>query len=131
MSEIPELTFHHPALIVDDFEQTKRFYIEGLGAEEYVSWNAREDDPVVSQCCYLKIGNCMIELFAARNPAVRKDGQWLHICFETKDCRASVEAAVKAGAEIVSPHVNSKNHPQMYAFVKAPEGEIIEFLQRL
>jgi catechol 2,3-dioxygenase-like lactoylglutathione lyase family enzyme len=129
MPDLPRLTFHHPAVMANDFAATERFYIEGLGAERYRTWSPAPDDAVISLCSYLKVANCFIELFALKEPKALDEGRVVHFCFQTDDCQGSVDAAVRAGASVVLSPVDSKNHPHRYAFIRSPNGEIIEFVQ--
>lgn len=99
-----KLRLHHPALLANDFEKSRKFYIEGLGAVESMIWDFQPGDPVVKQAAYLEFakGN-YIELFSAVQPAERPAGYWLHLCFERDDIEGYVERTVKAGAVVTSP----------------------------
>lgn len=125
--------FHHVALRASDFEMTLRFYQDGLGFVRKYGWG--EGD---SRAAMLDTGDGnYLEVFAGGKRAAGEDppeGALLHFAIRTPDVDAAYARAMAAGAR---SHVEPKNVtlggdppvPVRLAFVKGPDGEIIEFFQ--
>jgi glyoxylase I family protein len=122
--------FHHVAIRVGNFEATLKFYTEGLGFREAFGWGEGN-----KRAALLDTGDGnYIEVFAGGTDEQKPEGAFLHVAFRTDDVDAAVEAAVAAGAEVtVQPKDvvlgNNPPTPVRIAFIKGPDGEIIEFFQ--
>jgi glyoxylase I family protein len=122
--------FHHIAIKVRDFDATVKFYNEGFGFVERVSWG--EGD---SRGTLLDTGDGnYLEVFAGGSQELKPEGSIIHMAFRTDDVNKAIEAARAAGAEVtVEPKdiMISQNPPTpvRIAFCKGPDGEILEFFQ--
>lgn len=127
---ISGLGFHHIALKAHNFEESLKFYTEGLGMELLNGWG--EGDGRIQM---LDIGDgTILELFAggAEHAEV---GRYMHLAFKCDDVDAAFATAVKAGAKVkMEPStvpLNSQPHPMTLrvAFVYGPSGEELEFFK--
>jgi glyoxylase I family protein len=122
--------FHHVAIRASNFEATVRFYTEGFGFTERLSWGEGDGRAVL-----LDTGDGdYLEVFAGGVPGDKPEGAIIHMAFRTDDVAMAVETARAAGAEItVEPKdvvvSQSPATPIRIAFCKGPDGEIIEFFQ--
>lgn len=128
--------FHHIALSASDFEKSLKFYTEGLGFEVYRSWVAGSGKKIA--LLDMGNGNC-IELFSdgekAEYPA-EPAGSYFHLALKTDDAKDAYEKAIAYGAPShkapdtyalpAQPPINA-----IIAFVKGPDGELVEFFQEL
>lgn len=125
---IPGAGFHHLALISSDFERSLKFYIEGLGCTYVRGWGEGQ-----GRIAMVDFGSGhMLEIFARGSGAEQADPRFLHLAIATSDPDAAYEAALKAGAQPVDPpkDVDIQSDPVFpvrIAFVKGPDGEILEF----
>lgn len=123
------LGFHHIAVRVKDFDAVVRFYKEGLGLTEKISWGEGEKRAIMLDAGN---GNC-VEVFAGGTE--RPEGQIVHLALRTDDVEALTARAVAAGAVVTVPvksvEIQSKTGPVpvRIAFVKGPGGEVVEFFQ--
>jgi glyoxylase I family protein len=126
--------FHHVAIRVKDFDETVRFYKEGLGLRERLAWGEGDGRAVM-----LDAGNdnC-VEIFAGGNPATSPaEGSIMHFALRTGDCDAALERARAAGARVTvepkSVNIPARPAPVVVriAFVRSPGGEVIEFFQEI
>lgn len=123
--------FHHIAIRTTNWDKSIRFYCDGLGFVEKISWGQAPTRAVMLDT---GDGN-YLEIFE-REEASTLSGEpnLLHLCLRTDDCKAAVETARAAGAEVKTeplvPDVFTKMGLEtMIAFVSGPDGEIIEFFQ--
>lgn len=122
--------FHHVAISVSDFENTLKFYMEGLGFKKYRSWGEGDKRVIL-----LDAGDgCYLEVFAGGSKEKKAEGGFKHIALKTKNCDLALEQAIAAGAEVtVYPtDVDLETEPVTkvrIAFCKGPDGEVIEFFQ--
>jgi glyoxylase I family protein len=130
---IPGCGYHHVAIRATDFEETLRFYCEGLGFRVAVRWGQEE-----RRAALLDTGDGnYLEVFAGgkRSPgAPVPEGAILHYALRTPNCDAAVERARAAGATVtVEPKtVPLDSEPKItlrIAFCQGPDGELIEFFQ--
>ena len=125
---IPGAGFHHLALISSDFERSLKFYIEGLGCTYVRGWGEGK-----GRIAMIDFGSGhLLEIFARGNGGEQADPRFLHLAIATSDPDAAYEAALKAGAQPVDPpkDVDIQSDPVFpvrIAFVKGPDGEILEF----
>ncbi|OCT16904.1 glyoxalase [Paenibacillus pectinilyticus] len=121
---------HHIALRANDFEATVKFYTEGLGFKEGLSWGEGDKRIVLLDS---GDGN-YLEVFAGGSGEQRPEGSYFHVAFRSNDINGAVAAAVAAGAIVtVEPKDvvlgNNPPTPVRIAFVQGLNGEIIEFFQ--
>ncbi len=123
---------HHVAIKVGDFEKALKFYEEGIGLAPVRVWG--EGD---SRGAMYDTGAGIFEIFAGGdNEPV--EGMIKHIALTADDVDGHYKKALDAGAK---PHMEPKNHTIKavsgsdidirIAFVVAPTGELVEFLQEL
>lgn len=120
--------FHHVAIRVRDYDASHRFYSQGLGMRERVSWGEGARRAALLDC---GDGN-YIELLSGE--ARSGEGAMLHVALRTENCDQAIEAARAAGAEVTMEpkDVELSSRPPMkvrIAFCKGPDGETIEFFQ--
>jgi glyoxylase I family protein len=121
--------FHHVSIKVRDLNRSVKFYSEGLGFVEKVSWG--ED---LQRRVLLDPGDGnYFELGQTPDP-IREGGCFPHVAFRTDNCDAAVEAALAAGALVTKEpkDVTLPANPPLkvrIAFIKGPDGEEIEFFQ--
>jgi glyoxylase I family protein len=135
--------FHHVAIRAVDFEETVRFYTEGLGFRVHFSFSV---PPRVDRAAFLDAGDGrFIEVFSQtstvqaegrrRRPGEeRTEGALLHFCLRVADTDAAYASAMAAGAESrVEPATRRLSEDPTVdvriAFVTGPNGEVIEFMQ--
>jgi glyoxylase I family protein len=120
--------FHHIAMRVRDFDASYRFYTEGLGFKQKITWGQGSQ-----RAAMLDSGDGnYLEIFAGGSDMPKPEGQLLHFALRTTDTDRAVAAARAAGAEItVEPKdVEIASVPVTkvrLAFCKGPDGEVIEF----
>ncbi|MHB0938681.1 MAG: VOC family protein [Armatimonadota bacterium] len=125
--------FHHIAIRARDFDATVAFYTEGLGFTQTHAWGEGDGRAVM-----LDAGNGnYVEVFAGGAQEPKPEGAYLHLAFVVDDCDALFQRALAAGAEV---HMEPKALtipsrptplPVRIAFCKGPDGEVIEFFQRV
>ena len=130
--KIPNIGIHHLAVAVSDYDKSMKFYIEGLGFEKVAEWGEG-----TGRASLLDIGNgSHFELFANGNANEEKDAKFLHFAFATTDPDTAYNNAIAAGA---TSHMEPKTLdipatpplPVRIAFVKGPDGELLEFFKVL
>ena len=120
---------HHIALEASDFERSLRFYCEGLGFRNVLTFP--EEDQMVAM---LDTGDgTYIELFSGGSGEDPK-GSILHFALRTEDCEAATERARAAGGTITQEPADTVLEgdppvPVRYSFCEGPDGEQIELLQ--
>lgn len=122
--------FHHLSMSVRDLERSIKFYVEGLGFKERVSWGTPPRRTVLLDT---GDGN-YFELSQGESDKTFEEGVFKHIALRVDDCDAAIELARKAGAEVtMEPRdVNLSSKPPIpirIAFFKGPDGEIVELFQ--
>ncbi len=129
---ITNMHFHHIGLKARDFEKSLRFY-QALGMTCVARWESAE-----TPIAMLDLGDGgRIELFGDGGDAFSANGKWVHFALGVDDVAAAYEKALAAGAESQSAprDLALKAQPQdmtiRIAFVKGPDGEVIEFFKQL
>ena len=122
--------FHHVAIRVADFEGAIRFYV-GLGFPERIRWSDGKKMIALLDTG----GGDYVEILSNGADPPLPEGAWSHLALRTDDCDAAVKKAVDAGAVVlIAPKempIRTANEtiPVRLAFVRGPNGEIIEFFQ--
>ena len=120
---------HHIAIEASDFDGSLRFYTEGLGFRNVLTF-PEESQTVVM----LDTGDgTYIELFSGGSGEKPK-GSLLHFAVRTDDCEAATERARAAGGAVTQEPTDlvlegDPPVPVRYAFCEGPDGEQIELFQ--
>lgn len=123
--------FHHIGIKVKDFDESVKFYTEGLGFCAIKSWGSGNERAVM-----LDIGGGdIMEMFAGGNEELNRENVWQHFAISVDDVDQAYNCALKAGAGIVrTPEtVTLDSKPEKMtirvAFVSGPDGEQLEFFK--
>lgn len=117
---------HHVAIEASDFERSLRFYTEGLGFRNVLTFP--EEDRTVAM---LDAGDATyVELFSGEKPT----GSILPLALRTGDCDKATERARATGGTITQEPTDAVLEgdppvPVRYSFCEGPDGEQIELLQ--
>jgi glyoxylase I family protein len=135
--------FHHVAIRAVDFDETIRFYTEGLGFRVHYPFSVPGR---IDRAAFLDAGDGrFVEVFGPgstvqaegrrRAPEEeRTEGALLHYCLRVADTDAAYARAIAAGAlSRVEPGTRRLGEDPVVevriAFVTGPNGEVIEFMQ--
>jgi glyoxylase I family protein len=135
--------FHHVAIRAVDFDETVRFYTEGLGFRVHFSFSI---PPRVDRAVFLDAGDGhFVEVFSQTSIVMAEgrrrqpneeptEGAILHFCLRVADTDASYARALAAGAKSRLEPVTRRlsDDPLVearIAFVTEPSGETIELVQ--
>ena len=135
--------FHHLAIRAVDFDETIRFYTEGLGFRVHFPFAVPGR---IDRAAFLDAGDGrFVEVFGSgsmvqaegprRQPGQEPtEGAVLHFCLRVADTDASYARALAAGAvSRVEPGTRRLSEDPLVdvriAFVVGPNGEVIEFMQ--
>lgn len=127
--------FHHIALNASDFEKSYKFYTECLEFTEYRRWKSGDGKKTIA---LLQCGNGnMIELFSSATPRTMYDeeaGNVIHFAFRVDNAKYWYNKAIEYGCEshMVAEDKCLPANPPIHcviAFVKGPDGELIEFFE--
>ena len=135
--------FHHVAIRAVDFDETIRFYTEGLGFRVHLPFSIPGR---IDRAAFLDTGDGrFIEVFGQgsivqaegrrREPnEERTEGALLHFCLKVVDTNAAFARAIAAGASArVEPVTRRLSEDPLVevriAFVTGPNGEVIEFME--
>lgn len=127
--KIPGVGFHHLAIGCADLDKSIAFY-KAIGFTEIASWGEG-----ASRAVMLDIGNGGIfELFANGTTEPQANERLLHFAFATCCADTCYASAMAAGAvsHMEPKDVDIQSDPVMkvrIAFVKGPDGELLEFFQ--
>jgi glyoxylase I family protein len=120
---------HHVAIEASDFERSLRFYTEGLGFREVLTFP--EEGQTVAM---LDTGDgTYVELFSD-GTGERPSGSILHLALRTTDCDEAARRARTAGGTITQEPTDvvlegDPPVPVRYSFCEGPDGEQIELFQ--
>ena len=130
---IKGMGFHHIAVKAKDFEESMKFYTDGLGMKFMTQWGEGDE-----RIAMLDMGNGdIVELFAGGNDRESIDPKYIHFAMKVDDVDAAYEIALKAGA---TPFKEPKTVPLdsypekiaiRIAFVLGPSGEQLEFFKQV
>ena len=135
--------FHHVAIRAVDFDETIRFYTEGLGFRVHFPFSVPGR---IDRAAFLDAGDGrFVEVFGQgstvqaegrrRQPnEERTEGALLHFCLKVTDTDASYARALTAGAvSRIEPVTRRLSEDPLVevriAFIVGPNGEVIEFMQ--
>ena len=130
---IKGMGFHHIAVKAKNYEESMKFYTEGLGMKFMTQWGEGDE-----RIAMLDMGNGdIVELFAGGNDKESIDPKYIHFAMKVDDVDAAYEAALKAGAvsktaPLVAPLDSAPVKLTLNcAFVYGPAGEELEFFKIL
>ena len=130
--KIPNIGIHHLALSAVDYDKTMKFYTEGLGFEVVAEWGEG-----TGRAALLDIGNgSHFEIFGNGNANEQKDPKFVHFAFATTNPDLAYENAMAAGAvsQMAPQSLEIPATPPIpvrIAFVRGPDGEVLEFFKVL
>ena len=122
--------FHHVSMRVKDLNKSIKFYSEGLGFVERFSWGK---DPKRTILMDAGDGN-YFEISQGDSNQSFVEGVFRHLALRVDDCKAALELARNAGAEITmeARDVILSTDPPLQiriAFFKGPDGELVELFE--
>jgi glyoxylase I family protein len=121
--------FHHLAMNVSNFDESKGFYIDVLGFSAAKEWGEAGKRAIM-----LDAGNGnYVELFE-KPQTETAEGTLLHFALRSDNCDEIIEKVRKAGATItVEPKnvdiLSNPAYPVRIAFFKGPAGETVEIFE--
>jgi glyoxylase I family protein len=120
---------HHVAIEASDFERSLRFYTEGLGFREVLTFP--EEGQTVAMLD--TSDGTYVELFSD-GTGERPSGSILHLALRTTDCDETARRARTAGGTITQEPTDVVLEgdplvPVRYSFCEGPDGEQIELFQ--
>jgi glyoxylase I family protein len=128
--------FHHVAIRARDFDASVKFYAEVLGFRPKIQWNEAPKRAIMLDA---GDGNYLEVFERPQQGPPAEDAAILHFALRTDDTDAVLERARAAGCQVtMEPRaLNIKNVlpgvadevPVRIAFVKGPDGEVVEFFQ--
>lgn len=126
MSQLQLNQIHHVAIIVSDYEKSKKFYTELLGFE-IIRENDRPQRHDVK--LDLKLGDCELEIFGILNSPKRcsypEACGLRHLAFRVKDIEDAVKALKEKGIEAEPIRVDEFTGKKM-TFFHDPDGLPLE-----
>lgn len=125
--------FHHVAIRTANWDASLRFYTQGLGFNQKITWGAAPQRAVMLDTGdgnYLEI----FERDAIEGGPDDNRASILHFALRASDVEAAVEIARAVGAEVTLEPKVPEPFTQMglktkIAFIKGPDGEIVEFFE--
>jgi glyoxylase I family protein len=126
-------SFHHVAIICSDYERSKKFYIEVLGATVIAEHYRAERQ---SHKLDLQLGEAQIELFSFPNSPARPshpEAQGLrHVAFAVEDIDDAVKELTEKGVQCEAIRIDEFTQ-QRFTFFADPDGlplELYETIQK-
>ena len=117
----------HIGLHVRDLEASKKFYTQLLGFS--VTCTAPLENGTV--LCFLRNGDCEIELISKPCYAPLQDGHFEHLCLKVADIDAAIAHLQSHGIQMEGPVAAIPNvyNGVRLAFFRGPDGEHLELNQ--
>lgn len=118
----------HVELVTNDIERAIRFYTEVLGFQ--VRSRQKMDRPELREIAYVTLGDTMLELIHAVQPAPLSGGLRIGLrmfALEVDNMEAEIERLKNKGVEISRPPVTLGTSKR--AEIKDPDGVSIELRQ--
>ena len=128
----------HAGVSVADLERSERFWREVLGfemVEDRFAFPEHDLRGVV----LVNVQGARVELFERRDSvptgphhqieSTRRQG-WFQFALAVPDIEATFAAVTSAGAEPTLPPTTAPDGVSLVAFVRDPDGNLVEFLQR-
>ncbi|MDR1530900.1 MAG: VOC family protein [Clostridiales bacterium] len=123
---------HHVCLRVPDLKKTADFYIYALDAQLVCEWGR---DGTEDHAYILDLGTGdFLEIFETRQDF--DIGRWQHVAVWTDNIEVSFKRALAYGGTAVSQPAHSEIPTRSgqivkmnYGFIRAPGGEIVEFIE--
>lgn len=125
--------FHHVAIRTANWEASLRFYTQGLGFNQKITWGEAPRRAVMLDTGdgnYLEI----FERDAIEGGPDDNRASILHFALRATNCEEALEKARAAGAEVTLEPKIPEPFTQLglktkIAFIKGPDGEIVEFFE--
>ena len=120
--------FLHTRMRVNDLERTVKFYEDALGLKV----TSRRTSPRGAHVAFLAMPGTDAEIELAQlpgAPSVQVQPDLMHLAFEVDDLAAFAAQLAKKGYTL-SDGPTTTSSGNILAFVDAPEGYEIEFIQR-
>lgn len=136
-------TTSHIGLCVRDLERSRRFYVDGLGFEEFARFEldrpiAEVDEPCSLTSFFVQKDGLRVELLDYRSPGVigtpsnRRNHLGLtHLSFVVEDVDAAAEELERYGGTIVAGTRSGHDDPTsvQIVFVADPDGTRVELMR--
>ena len=136
-------TTSHIGLCVRDLERSRRFYVEGLGFEEFARFEitrpiAEVDPPHDITSFFIQKDGLRLELLAYRAPGVfgepssrRNQVGLTHLSFVVEDVDAAAEELEGYGGTILEETRSGQDDPAtvQIVFVADPDGTRVELMR--
>lgn len=133
----------HIGLCVTDLERSLRFYVDGLGFEEFARFElerdiAEVDPPVRLTSLFIQKGGLRVELLHYRSPgsfghpSTRRNQLGLtHFSFVVDDVDAAAADLVNYGGTIIDGTRSGQHDPDMVQiiFLADPDGTRVELMR--
>ena len=133
MSE-QKIGFHHLCIRAKDYNVSKKFYTEVLGAKCYAEWKHWKD----FMACMMELNDGgIIEMLGSGEDALPQNfesisGCFIHLALHVEDVEKAVAKAIACGATPKGEiKINDIPSRMQIGAVNGPSGEIIEFLKPL
>ena len=129
-TKIPGAGSHHFAISSAHYEESVKFYTEGLGMKIVAEWGENEGRGIL-----LDIGDgSHVEIFANGNTEAQKNEKIVHFAITTTDTDLAFNNAIAAGAREQMPptSLDIPADPPIsvrIAFVYGPDNELVEFFK--
>ncbi len=128
----------HAGVSVADLERSERFWREVLGFEVVEDRFAFPEHDLCG-VVLVNVQGARVELFERRGSvptgphhqieSTRRQG-WFQFALAVPDIKATFAAVTAAGAEPALPPTTAPDGVSLVAFVRDPDGNLVEFLQR-
>jgi glyoxylase I family protein len=136
-------TTSHLGLCVSDLDRSLRFYVEGLGFEEFARFEltrpiAEVDLPLDLTSCFVQKNGLRIELLHYRSPGVfgtpstrRNQLGLTHLSFVVDDVDAAAAELEEYGGTIIEGTRSGQHDPSMVQiiFLADPDGTRVELMR--